>query len=52
MIMIRNLKIENLLILDKSKLFAFNRSRIRFTIIRSNHNKTFITLLTSLRKTH
>ena len=50
--MIRNSKIENLSALDKPKLFIFNRNRMRFTIVRSNHNKIFITLLISLRETH
>ena len=50
--MIRNSKIENLLILDESKLFAFNRNRMRFMIVRSNHIKTFITLLIFLYETH
>ena len=50
--MIRNLKIKNLLILGESKLFAFNRNRMRFTIVRLNHNKIFITLSTSLCETH
>ena len=50
--MIRNSKIENLLIFNESKLFAFNRDRMRFVIVRSNHNKVFITLSTFLRKTH
>ena len=50
--MIRNLKIKNFSILDESKLFAFNRNRMRFIIVRSNYNKIFITLSTFLRETH
>ena len=50
--MIRNSKIKSFLIFDESKLFAFNQNRMRFAIIRSNYNKTFITLLTFLRETH
>ena len=52
MIIIRNSKIENFLILDESKLFIFNRSRMRFTIVRSNYDKIFIILLIFLRETH
>ena len=44
MIIIRNLRIENFSIFDESKLFVFNRNRMRFAIVRSNHDKTFITL--------
>ena len=50
--MIRNSKIEIFLILDESKSFVFNRNRIRFTIVRSNYDKIFITLSTFLRETH
>ena len=50
--MIRNSKIKNLLTLEQPKLSVFNRNRMRSTIVRSNHNKTFITLLTFLYKTH
>ena len=50
--MIRNSKIKSLSIFDESKLFAFNRDRIRSAIMRLNHNKIFITLLISLHKTH
>ena len=50
--MIRNSKVKSLSALDESKLFAFNRNRMRFTIVRSNHNKVFITLSTFLRETH
>ena len=50
--MIRNLKIESFLILDELKLFAFNRIRMRFAIVRFNHDKIFIILLISLRETH
>ena len=52
MIMIRNLRIKSLLILDESKLFIFNRNRMRFAIVRSNYNKIFIILLISLCETH
>ena len=48
--MIRNSKIESFSTFGESKLFAFNRNRIRFTIIRSNHNKIFIILLIFLRE--
>ena len=50
--MIRNSKIKSFLILGESKLFAFNRSRMRFAIMRSNYDKIFIILLISLRETH
>ena len=50
--MIRNSKIKNLSTLGESKLFVFNRDHMRFAIIRSNYDKTFITLLTFLRETH
>ena len=50
--MIRNLKVKIFLILGESKLFIFNRRRIRFAIVRSNYDKVFITLLIFLRKTH
>ena len=52
MTMIRNSKVKNLLIFDKSKLFVFNRSRMRFAIVRSNYDKIFITLSIFLRETH
>ena len=50
--MIRNSKIKSLLTLGEPKLFAFNRCHMRLIIMRSNHDKVFITLLTSLRETH
>ena len=50
--MIRNLRVENFSILGESKLFAFNRRYMRFTIVRLNHDKVFVTLLISLRETH
>ena len=50
--MIRNSGVENLLTLGESKLSAFNRNRMRFMIVRSNHDKILITLSTFLRETH
>ena len=50
--MIRNSRIKSFLTLDESKLFAFNRNRMRSAIIQSNHNKIFITLSTFLYKIH
>ena len=50
--MIRNSRIKNFSIFDESKLFVFNRGRIRFAIMRSNYDKVFITLLISLRETY
>ena len=52
MIMIRNSRIESFSILGEPKLFAFNRNRIRFIIVRSNYDKVFVTLLIFLYKTH
>ena len=50
--MTRNSGIKSLLTFGESKLSAFNRDRIRLTIVRSNYDKIFITLLIFLCETH